>query len=436
MHWISSSDRTYLFKLSLLLLSIIGLVPMVPAQEPPTATAQTEEVAEVIKQLRKQVAELEARTRELEARLGRGTPEPAAPAAEPVPAGESEVVTLPEVDSVQDHVGHGGGGLSTPLLQIRGFSDLNYRASTVKGQTNSFAMGQMDLFFNSRLSDKMNVLAEAVFEADEENELEFDLERIMLQYAVNDYFNFGIGRYHTAIGYYNTAFHHGTWFQTATGRPFLFAFEDDGGILPIHNVGVTINGRIPSGKLGLNYVAELGNGRASRSKLSEAVQIANDENNGKSFNLGIRSRPPSIPGLQVGFNVYRDRLTPDGQPRIGQTIWAAHAVYQTPSFEFLNEGVLVRHAISGTNQTINTPAFYTQISQRFLNRWRPYLRYQYINVPDRDPILNDIGRRHGPSLGIRYDLGEFAALKFQYDRTAVRAQRARDAFQLQFAFTF
>jgi len=36
-------------------------------------------------------------------------------------------------------------------------------------------------------------------------------------------------RYHTAIGYYNTAYHHSTWFQTTTGRPFLFEFEDKGG---------------------------------------------------------------------------------------------------------------------------------------------------------------------------------------------------------------
>jgi hypothetical protein len=43
--------------------------------------------------------------------------------------------------------------------------------------------------------------------------------------------------------------------QTAVGRPFIFAFEDEGGILPIYNVGLSAAGRVPSGGLNLQYVA-------------------------------------------------------------------------------------------------------------------------------------------------------------------------------------
>src|SRR5262249_32299303 len=154
--------------------------------------------------------------------------------------------------------------------------------------TNTFTLGQVDLFVNSRLSDKMSVLAEMVFEAEPDNGLSFELERILFQYAVNDYFTMNVGRYHSAIGYYNTAFHHGTWFQTALGRPFMFRFEDDGGILPIHNVGVSVSGRIPSGDLRLSYVADIGNGRASRTKDAELVQNKRDQDNGKSFNFGLQ----------------------------------------------------------------------------------------------------------------------------------------------------
>src|SRR2546429_5321790 len=35
---------------------------------------------------------------------------------------------------------------------------------------------------------------------------------------------------------------------------------------PFHNVGMTASGRILSGALGLHYVAEVGNGRTSRSE--------------------------------------------------------------------------------------------------------------------------------------------------------------------------
>jgi hypothetical protein len=435
-----SSSRPYLCaaRVSWLLL-ILSHAPGVLAQQPPPPP---DDVRELVEQLRKQVAELEARTKELEARLNKDaaptpTPTPEATALKPAQA-EPELAKEDSqaTPSTMNHAGHGGGLIGTPLMQIHGFSDVNFRASNVKGQTNTFALGQLALFVNSRLSDKMNVLAEMAFEMEEDNGLGFDLERILLQYAVNDYFNLNVGRYHTAIGYYNTAFHHGTWFQTATGRPFMFRFEDDGGILPTHNVGVSVNGRIPSGDLRLSYVAEIGNGRASRSKLDEAVQNKIDENNGKAFNLALQSRPRWAPGLQVGVSMYRDRLTPENLPKIGETIWAAHAVYQTPSFEFLNEGILIRHNLAGTHQTLNTPAFYTQISRRFYNKLRPYFRYEYLNAPESDPLIGDVGRRHGPSLGVRYDLGEFAAFKLQYDRLSRRAQSASNALQLQFAFTF
>ena len=135
------------------------------------------------------------------------------------------------------------------------------------------------------------------------------------------------------------------WLQTAVDRPFLFAFEDGGGILPIHNVGLSATGRIPSGGLGLHYIAEIGNGRTSRSLLDAPVQNHIDENNGKSFNVGLYARPASLPGLQAGFSLYRDTLHPEGNAKTGQTIYAGHLVYNASGMEFLTEGLLLRHAL-------------------------------------------------------------------------------------------
>lgn len=446
-----------------LLFVLLSLVPSAQAQEPSPTPSQVQqpapssaevqaEVLATLKLLQQQIAELQKRTKELEARLNQPTPSPtastqAALAVEPVKTetlAKAEVVAKeePEVNPVMDHSGHGGGGtfgggvLGIPGMQIRGFGDVTFRTSDIKGQTSTFALSQLNLFVTSRLTDKMNVLSEIGIEMQQDNSIGLDLERVLLQYAVSDYFNLNVGRYHTAIGYYNTAFHHGTWFQTAIGRPFLFTFEDAGGILPIHNVGISVNGRVPSGKLGLSYVAELGNGRTSRNRQLRPVQNTVDENNGKAFNFGLISRPRWVPGLQMGFSVYRDRLTPERLPKIDQTIWAAHVVYQTPSFEFLNEAAVVRHTPVNTNQTINLPGFYTQISQRLFNKVRPYFRYEYLNVPARDLIYGDIGRRNGPTLGVRYELGEFTAFKLQYARSARHGQDPSNTLRMQMAFTF
>jgi hypothetical protein len=406
----------------------------------PGARVGADEAGEAISQMRTQIADLEARLRELEARQaqGAGTGQQtaqAAPvlatvnvnAAEPEPAPTGHAAAAQPDD---DHEHMPGG---TPRMEIQGFADVNFRASNQKGTTNSFSLGQLDLFMTSRLSEKFSVLGELIVEAGQDNRFTFEIHRLLLRYAPNDYLNLSAGRYHTAIGFYNTAYHHGSWFQTAVNRPFIFTFESKGGILPLHNVGVSATGRIPSGSLGLRYIAEVGNGRASRSRLDQAVQTAVDENNGKSFNLGLFARPKSLPGFQTGFSFYRDSLTPAGAPRVGQSIMAGHVVYQNRLYEVLNEAVVIRHERGG--RVFYTPGLYTQFSRRF-GDLRPYARYQYVNVPSDDPIYPDVGRRNGPSVGLRYDVSEFAAFKAQYDHTQRRRQTPIDELLLQFAFTF
>jgi hypothetical protein len=417
--------------IALLFLMAFAFVQAAPAQQP---AAGLNDEREAYKRLLKRIEELEARIKELEAsRTKAALPDaPGATAKADKEKVESEDAGPRGAHDATDHGVEINGG---PNLRIRGFADVGFRASDDTREANSFSLGQLDLFVTSRLSDTFSVLGELVLEANDENEFGFELERLLLQYSPSDYLNVAVGRYHTSIGYYNTAFHHGTWFQTATGRPFIFEFEDEGGILPIHNVGVAVNGHIPSGKLGLRYVAEVGNGRASRHPFDEAVQTVTDENNRKAVNFGLRARPDWSPGFEAGFSVYHDRLAPEGSSRIDETIMAAHVVYQNSTLELLNEGLLVRHSPRGSAQTFNTPGFYTQVSRQF-GKARPYFRYQYVNAPGDEPIFGDVGRMSGPSFGLRYDVSEFAAFKAQYDRTARRRLNAVNGLNLQLAFTF
>ena len=389
--------------------------------------------------MRAQMQQLEARIKELEGKQSKtDAPQTAlnAPQVASVVQPNVSAATKPASKAAQASANdeqHDEMVMGSPHLQIQGFADVNYRASSQKGKTNSFALGQLDLFITSKLSEKFSVLSELILEANQQNEFSIEVHRLLLKYQPNDYFSLSAGRYHTAIGYYNTAYHHGSWFQTAADRPFIFAFESGGGILPLHNVGFSMTGRIPNAPFGLHYIAEVGNGRAARSRLDHPVQSVVDENNGKAFNVGMFARPSSIPGFQTGFSVYHDQLTPNGLPKIGQTIMAGYIVYQNPSYEFLNELVMLRHSLNG--RVFQTPGFYSQIARRFGNA-KPYFRYQYVNVPSDDPIFSDVGRRNGPSLGLRYDLTDFAAFKAQLNRTQRRSFDTFNDFILQLAFTF
>lgn len=314
--------------------------------------------------------------------------------------------------------------LNKTLLNIRGFGDFGLYGGNQKGETTTFSLGQLNLFITSNISDKFKVLTELVFEVHQNNDFEEDLERILLSYSFSDYLKLSAGRYHTSIGYYNTAYHHTTWFQTATSRPYIFAYEDEGGILPIHNVGVVASGQIPSGKLGLHYVAEVGNGRVSHADAAEPVQNFVDENNHKSVNLAFFAVPEAIPGSQFGFSVYRDVLYPANFASIGETIVDAYAVLSRRNFEWLNEGLMIRHAPQGMH-VFETPGFYSQISRKF-GITRPYLRYEYVNASSQEPVFPQVGLRTGPTAGIRFDVGKAVAIKAQYSYSELRRQTETD----------
>jgi hypothetical protein len=412
-------------------LLLLALLLQDPTAQPSPADAQRDH--ELIAQLLVRVQQLEAEIQALKA--SRNPPPPAATApAAPATGGKVEPSTAQVARQETEMPGMAPGVGEFPTMQFRGFSDVSYKASDFADGTNTFALGQMTLFITSNLSSRVDVVAEPVLEADERNAFNFELERLLVQFTANEHFKVSVGRYHTAIGWYNTAYHHSAWLQTAIGRPFLFEFEDEGGVLPIHNVGVSMTGQIPSGRLRLRYVAEVGNGRASRTRLDEPTQNVRDENNGKSVNAAILARPDWARGLQLGFSAYHDRLVPLGSPKVDETILATHAVYQTSGLEWLNEVVVIRHAADGAAEASTSTGFYTQLSKQF-GRLRPYVRYQYLNVPDTDVMFPDIGRMSGPSVGLRYDLNQFSAFKLQYDYVD-RRSNGLNAVATQLSFVF
>lgn len=387
----------------------------------------------------KKIAALESRIKELEESLAKSPKAEAAPApaAAPVAAAQPAPAPAPPPMEDMDHSSHDGAlGSFGSGMQMRGFGDIQYRASNDHVNTNSFLLGQFDLFMSSRLSEKWNFIAESVIQADAKtNSFGFEIERLMLQYKMNDYLNLSFGRYHAAIGYYNTAFHHGTWFQTAVGRPKLFAFEDEGGILPIHDVGVAAEGRVPSGKWNVTYIAEIGNGRASRNRDAEYVQNVFSDRNRKAVNVGFYARPEWMSGWQFGASMYVDKLAPDNFARINQKVMAGHLVYNRNKVEFLNEVVVVGNGVQGKNRTFRHTGFYSQVSKGY-GMLHPYFRYEYLNVNERDPLFYDYGRSNGPIGGLRWDAGEYSAFKIQYGRMSSNLRGTYDEVKAQLSFAF
>ena len=384
-------------------------------QAPSTATSQND----TNQQLLDRINQLEAKVNQLEHKQAAAA---SAPAPEPAPS-----VEIPPVHVVADR------------LRFNVFGDVGYKATGQKGVPNTFQVGSLDLFMTSRLSDNVSTLAEILFKPQVDNSIVPDVERLLVQYRRSDHLSVGFGRYHTSIGYYNTAFHEGAWFQTAVDRPFMYAFDDEGGFLPLQEVGVTTYGKIPSGKLGLDYVAEIGNGRHHLLG-ADPAQNRQSYHNGKSYNLAVNSSPVAIPGLNIGFSFYHDYLTFADHGNHAERISVFHVVYLNSSYEFLNEVMWLAHTNIGLPSS-DSAGFYSQVSRKF-GAYHPYFRYAYMNLSPSDQIYSDptegevVTRRNGPSIGLRYDFTEHTAFKLQYDRVALRARPSSNGVATQFAFTF
>lgn len=335
-----------------------------------------------------------------------------------------------------------------PVLHLRGFFDLNFDDGSVAQNLqyplgvpahSSFRAGEFDLFVTSQLQEKLSFISEVVVDSDQTNNFGIDLERFQLTYRPTKYFEISAGRFHTDIGYYNTAFHHGTWFSTATGRPFMYYWEDSGGVLPVHEVGVTTTGYVPgSGKFNVHWTAEIGNGSAEvgSPNFGDGVENFASDRNHKDLNFAVYSRPEWLDGLQVGGSILHGDLLPSTGPvqKVNQTISSAYAVFINSKWEFMNEAVLLQHQIPD-GRSYNSPMGYTQLAYRF-GKYRPYFRFQEVNIPNNDPVTAFKGRYEGPSVGLRMDFFTYAAFKLQYNRVYLRDAAPQNGVEVQTAFTF
>jgi hypothetical protein len=324
-----------------------------------------------------------------------------------------------------------------PRFTFHGYADAGFDRNRDGDSTKRFALGELDLFTTIRIAPKLNALVETVFETDDQllnADVQVNIERLLLQYHRNDFFNVDIGSYRTAIGYYNRAILRGSWLQTSLSRPRMFAFEDNGGFLPLHNTGVSVNGKVPSGPLNLRYIAEIGN---SRNFAQPGRTTVNFEHHA-GYNLALYARPRSMPGLEVGASSYHDKFSPFETINLTRAVWTVHVVYQTNRIEFLNEGILTKFR-DPANGYATIPAFYSQIAYNVRPDWKPYFRYEYINAngTGQEAVARQFLPWRTVALGgLRYDINDSMALKFELGRETSWLQSPWIRTAIQLAFTF
>jgi hypothetical protein len=315
-----------------------------------------------------------------------------------------------------------------PNTTLSGFSDFTFGGGDQPGTKTGFSEGQFILHFNSNLSPRVNYMAEVSLTARTDAGtgtpaapgFNPEVERTIIRFERNDYFKLSFGRYHTPINYWNTEYHHGLWLQTTISRPEMVQFG--GKFIPVHFVGTLLEGAVPANGLNLNYNFGMGNGRGNViSRPGDFGPI----NNAKTWLINGFVRPDRYYGLEVGGSVYNDKVTTgNGTQNYHEWIEAAHFVLNRETPEIIAEFANTRHVnLSVPAPVANSQAGYAQFAYRlpFLEKqWKPYYRFDYIHVPKSDTMFQPLPNLIGHTAGVRYDITNFAAFKFEY-RNQLRA---------------
>ena len=304
----------------------------------------------------------------------------------------------------------------TPFT-IQGFGDFDYIARAAEGEHSGFRNGAFEFVVSSRLSDHWTALGELVFEPDG-NTLSTDLERFQLTYEMSDAFRISAGRVHNPILRWSVTNHHGLFMQTTINNPIIARWEDHNGLWPLHFVGAMASGRLP-GSLGLIYWVGAGNGRGT---VRDEVQVGSDANGSKAYVTSVGVAPDAIPGFQAFASAYFDSVpAPSGELRERDVTLSLS--YIRGAAELRAEWSHLQHTPRG-GASLETRGWYILASHGLsgpLKGFRPYALLEALDVADGEAYLDGIPSEKGVSVGLRYDVNRWLALKGE-----VRSQRVGD----------
>ena len=344
-----------------------------------------------------------------------GAPAPQAPApATPVAAPAPPAALLPRPAETG--------------IPIRAFIDVGFARDSPDpaGRKGGFTVGNVNLYMTPSLGERVKSIVELVFEQGEDGRLVVDLERVQLGYAFSDALTAWAGRFHTPFGYWNAAFHHGAQIQTSVLRPRFLAFEDQGGILPVHSVGLLGSGSVPLAGGRTKYDLFVANGTPIEDGVL-TVSGFKDDDRQKLFGANLRHEfGGGLQGLTLGVHALSSQVGSydAGGALRGRTrlnLGGAFVVFERQPWELIGEyyGFRNRDLSSGTGTHTSWAAF-GQLGYTLGDVLTFYGRVEKAALNQNDRYFSTMGSGRSyrrESVGTRYDLNPSTALKLEFGRT-------------------
>lgn len=375
------------------------------------------------------IERLSARLAELE-QLGRSGARPAvvAPAAMVVPASSQALASLEQtVAQLSEGLGRRGADSG---LALHGFADVGAAWSSGKDpvKLRGFNAGTLDLYLTPQFGDRTKALVEIAIEYGEDGALAVDMERLQLGYTVSDGLTLWLGRFHTPFGQYNTAFHHGANLQTAIFRPRFIDFEDKGGIIPAHSVGLWATGKTALAGGMLTYDGFIANGPRIADRTLDFMAFSdNGGNKMAGFNLGYQAGG-ALNGLSLGLHGFGS--TVQVQNTAGALLSntrlrmaGAYLGYDEHDWEVIAETYHFANQDLGSGTRHASRAGFVQAGRTF-GLLTPFVRLEKVSLDPRDNFFRSqaSGRSYRRSaFGLRYALDAKASFKVELGSTVESA---------------
>jgi len=391
------------------------------------AAPPTEEEVEALKARLEQSLRLIDQLNQRVQALEKAASSPAASSAAP---GEWGTPVAQRVSDLEQEVSAlGKRGNPQEGIPLHGFLTVGALSTTQHDvQRKGATVDGLDLYLTTE-NGRVRSLTELNFEVDSEGDIDTDLERIQIGYAFSDALTLWAGRFHSPYGYWNTAYHHGAQIQPTILRPRFLEFEDKGGILPAHDVGLWATGRLPLGNNLLHYDAWLANAPrvGADGFLNQNVAGATNGHALVGMNLGM-----PFGGATVGIHALTGRIggPVDGQSLTALRILGGYAVYDEDNWEAMTEyfGFVDRNVIGGGLHTSH--AAYAQVGRSF-GAVTPYGRYELASLDQGDDYFASMigGRSYRRALvGVRYDIDPRSTLKLEFNHTSL-TDRIKDRYR-------
>jgi hypothetical protein len=354
---------------------------------------------------------------------------PAAPAArtEAAEAAGAQATRIDRLEQAVSGISETSARTRDLGIPLHGFADVGYfkPALPIPGRKAGFTLGNVDLYMTPEFGERVRSIIELVFEYGPEGGVATDLERLQFGYTFSDALTLWVGRFHTPYGYWNAAFHHGQQIQTAATRPRMVEFEDRGGILPAHSVGLLASGssRVGSGRL--QYDAYLANGDSVQASVLD-LNAGTDDNVNKLVGGNVRySLGGPLEGLTLGLHGFRQRVTAYDADNVtlGSTrvnMFGGFAVYDHNDWEVIGEYYRFHNTdLSAGTGSHSSWAGFLQAGYTVGGKWTPYARVERAELDQGDTYFaaQESGRSYARGvLGVRYELNASSALKLELDR--------------------